>query len=272
MKKISLLIKIALLLIILFFTFAVIYTRQKDSVEVISVKTPYMTVDLGNGIKMEFVAIKDGNFMMGSLEEEGEEDETPRHNVSISKPFYIGEYEVTQAQWKEIMGYNPSHFLGDDLPVDTVSWDECQMFVEKLSNLTGYQVTLPTEAQWEYACRAGTTTHWFYGKSDENAGDYGWIDINSNGTTHPVGTKLPNPWGIYDMYGNIQEWCLDWYAEPYPNEEVIDPSGPDLGDSRVIRGGAWGDNSYYVRSGYRNANGVDGKTDGIGFRCVLMVE
>jgi formylglycine-generating enzyme required for sulfatase activity len=230
------------------------------------------TIEFGDGVNMEFVLINSGSFMMGSSEQEGDSDETPRHKVTITKPFYLGKYEVTQEQWKKVMGNNPSSFRGNDNPVDTVSWKDCIAFTEKLSSMMGRKLTLPSEAQWEYACRAGSIYKWFYVADDLNAGDYGWIDSNSGGTTHPVGLKEPNEWGLYDMYGNIQEWCLDWYQNPYADGEAVDPSGPKEGDSRVIRGGGWGDFLDNARSSYRNANGENEANDGTGFRCVLYLD
>lgn len=220
---------------------------------------------------MEFVLIKDGSFMMGSYEEEGDEDETPRHKVTITKPFYMGKYEVNQEQWIEIMGENPSEFKNSQNPVDTVSWQDCILFTKELSKLTQNNINLPTEAQWEYACRAETTTKWFFGADEEEAGEYGWIDLNSEGMTHPVGLKMPNNWGLYDMYGNVQEWCLDWYENPYSQTDEKNPEGPKKGESRVIRGGGWGDFPDNARSSYRNAIGEEIANNGCGFRCVLYL-
>jgi formylglycine-generating enzyme required for sulfatase activity len=229
----------------------------------------FESIDLGGGIKMEFVLIKPGSFIMGNDMDLGDGDETPMHKVTITKPFYLGKYEVTQEQWQELMGSNPSEFKGVKLPVDTVSWNDCQSFLSKLQRKIGKKFTLPTEAQWEYACRAGTTTIWNLGNSSTLLEDYAWIDSNSGKVTHPVGSKKPNTWGLYDMYGNVQEWCADWYATPYTLGDVTDPKGPSHGDSRILRGGAWGDSPVNVRSAYRNCNGADGKNNGIGFRCEM---
>ncbi|MFC0211903.1 formylglycine-generating enzyme family protein [Paenibacillus chartarius] len=230
------------------------------------------SIDLGHGVTMEFVQIHPGSFTMGSSLHVGEGDEALEHKVSITKPFYLGKYEVTQEQWGALMGNNPSHFKGEQLPVDSVSWDEAQLFVTKLQEKTGRRFTLPTEAQWEYAARAGTTTKWDFGDSESMLGGYAWFGENSGEATHPAGQKKPNAWGLYDMYGNVQEWCNDWYASPYPQGDASDPQGPNSGESRVLRGGAWGDDFTMVRSSYRNAAGTDAKTAGIGFRVVMMVE
>lgn len=229
------------------------------------------SIDCGNGISMDFVRIDSGIFEMGSDEEVGDADETPKHEVTITKPFYIGTYEVTQAQWKQVMGELPCEGKGDTYPVDSVSWKDCQEFLEKLEDLTGYQFSLPTEAQWEYSCRAGTTAKWFFGDDSDELSTYAWVgeDVTS---TMPVGQKEPNPWGLYDMYGNVQEWCQDWYENPYSTTETVDPTGPDSGASKVIRGGGWGDTEEMIRSAYRNANGEEEQNDGTGFRCVLVIE
>lgn len=227
-------------------------------------------IDLGDNVKMEFILISSGSFTMGSGESVGDSDEMPVHKVTISRSFYLGKYEVTQEQWAEIMGNNPSEFKGNKNPVENVSWNDCQIFLKKLSEKVGKELELPTEAQWEYSSRAGTTTKWSFGDNEESAGDYGWIDINSDKETHPIGSKKPNQWGIYDMYGNVQEWCADWYANPYSKGDSKDPTGPELGQAKVIRGGGWGAIPDDVRSSCRNCNGVDGKNNGIGLRCVML--
>jgi formylglycine-generating enzyme required for sulfatase activity len=229
------------------------------------------TIDLGGGVTMEFVLIPAGSFLMGSTPfAAGDADEMPEHKVMITQPFLLGKYEVTQEQWTQLMGNNPSHFKGAKRPVDTVSWNDCQRFFAKLHGKTGRTFSLPTEAQWEYACHAGTTTRWNTGDQPESLNDSAWSNQNSGNTTHPVGEKKPNAWGVYDLHGNLGEWCADWYGNPYPNGDATDPSGPPSGQSKVIRGGAWGDDPINVRSAYRNANGPDGAHDGIGFRCVML--
>jgi formylglycine-generating enzyme required for sulfatase activity len=211
---------------------------------------------------------------MGSLENSGGDDESPRHAVTISRPFYLGQFEVTQEQWQAVMGSNPSHFHGLQRPVETVSWNDCQRFLARLGARTGRRFALPTEAQWEYACRAGTVTAWSFGDRDDRLADYAW-GRNAGGTTHRVGAKRPNAWGLYDMHGNVAEWCADGYAKhAYPDHAATDPREPPpaAGGSAVFRGGAWGDDSDMLRSSYRNCNGPDGATAGVGLRCVMQAE
>ncbi|HEX3044189.1 MAG TPA: formylglycine-generating enzyme family protein [Bacillota bacterium] len=248
------------------------------------------TIWLGAGVRMRFVLIHPGSFTMGSDPNLGDSDETPPHQVTLTHPFYLGQTEVTQAQWRQIMGSNPSTFKDPKLPVDSVSWNECQRFLKKLNEKTGRKFALPTEAQWEYACRAGTTTRWYFGDDEALAGDYAWCVVNSDGKTHPVGKKKPNPWGLYDMSGNLWEWCADWYADHYASTELgagvsagsgagvstgtgagpaIDPKGPATGTSRVLRGGSWGDSPGGLRTAYRNCIGPDGGHNGTGLRIVM---
>lgn len=231
------------------------------------------TIDLGGGVKMEFVLIQPGSFVMGTDEDnDPDSDASPPRRVTLTQPFYLGKYEVTQEQWEKVLGSNPSHFRGAKRPVETVSWNACQEFLVKLQERTGRKFALPTEAQWEFACRAGTRTPWSFGDSDAAMGDYAWNRDNSGQTTHAVGEKKPNAWGLCDMHGNVAEWCADWYAKhTYARSDATDPAGPSSGDSRVLRGGAWGDDSGYLRCTYRNCNGPDGANDGIGFRCVMLV-
>lgn len=230
-----------------------------------------LSIEVSPGLVMEFVLISPGNFVMGSDPDEGDGDEKPQHRVTISHAYWMGKYEVTQAQWKAIMGTDPSHFKGPNLPVETVSWKECQTFLAKLSQKTGRTFSLPTEAQWEYACRAGTTTPWSFGAQPELAEEFGWVGTNAQEKTHPVGTKKPNPWGLYDMHGNVWEWCADGYINPYPAGEVVDPFGSLDGHPPIVRGGGWSEHPVNLRSAYRNCNGEpDGKTDGIGFRCAML--
>lgn len=231
------------------------------------------SIEVGQGINMEFVLIHPGTFTMGSpLGSEESGDESPEHKVTITKPFYIGKYEVTQEQWEQLMGTNPSTFKGDKRPTDSVSWDDSQLFLKKLQEKTGHSFTLPTEAQWEYAARAGTSTRWNFGSDESVLGDYAWFAENSDEGTHPAGQKKPNAWGLYDLYGNVQEWCYDWYANPYLLSDDSDPQGPDSGESRVLRGGAWGDDSSMVRSAYRNASGSDNRAPGSGIRVVMVID
>ena len=184
-----------------------------------------------------------GSFMMGSpaTEKRRGDDEGPIHEVVISKPFYMGAYEVTQAQWEAVMGTNPSRTKGADLPVDQVSWLDCQAFIEKLNAMGIGTFRLPTEAESEYACRAGTQTSFYWGDDNEEraVGDYAWYNQNSDRISQPVGRKKPNAWGLYDMSGSIFEWCQDRYADAYSPGKQTDPQGPDSGMYRVLRGGSF---------------------------------
>jgi len=225
--------------------------------QVAAVPGKTLLVDLGGGVTLDLVLIRPGTFTMGSDKGGGER----AHQVTLTKPFYLGKYEVTQEQWQQIMGGNPSRFKGAKNPVEMVSWDDCQEFMGKLrKKLPGQMFRLPTEAEWEYACRAGTT--------GEYAGDLdamAWYDSNSGSKTHPVGGKKPNAWGLYDMHGNVGEWCADWYGD-YPNSAVTDPTSSNTGSYRVIRGGFWYGSACYCRAADRYGYTPTGGNDYIGFR------
>ena len=231
------------------------------------------------GLNLDMMAIPAGTFVMGSPnDEEGRDDgEGPRTTVTITKPFWLGKTEVTQSQWKVVMGNTQSIFKGDDLPVEQVSWNDAVSFCEKLNEMkrdtlpAGYRYTLPTEAQWEYACRAGTTTRFSYGNDTgySQLGSYAWYDNNSSGKTHPVGDKLPNGWGLYDMHGNVWEWCLDWKGD-YTGGSVSDPQGPQSGAERVNRGGGWLNIAGRdCRSAFRFGFEPEASLFDIGFRVAL---
>lgn len=218
---------------------------------------------------MVFVWVPGGSFQMGCGPWAGEcsDDEKPVHMVTL-KGFWVGRYEVTQLQWGKVMGNNPSGSKkGPDYPVENVSWDDAQQFIRKLSeaNKGAYQFALPTEAQWEYACRSGGRDEMYCG------GNYidglAWYDKNSNLTTHLVGTKQPNGIGIYDMSGNVWEWCQDWKGE-YPSGSQTDPVGPSSGSGRVFRGGNWGGPPGAARSAYRGSISPAYRYDNLGFRLV----
>ncbi|GAB4401903.1 MAG: hypothetical protein OHK0053_25200 [Microscillaceae bacterium] len=205
-----------------------------------------------NGVVLEMVQIKGGTFMMGSptSEPERESDET-QHQVTL-RDFKMGKYEVSQAQWRAVMGSNPSRFKDcDNCPVENVSWEDIQEFLQKLNAMTGKNYRLPTEAEWEYACRAGTTTPFYTGNNLTT--DQANYDGNSKGQyrakTTPVGSFAPNAWGLYDMHGNVWEWCSDWYDE-YSSTAQTNPEGPATGSYRVLRGGSW----LYYASSCRSAN------------------
>ena len=193
-----------------------------------------------NNLTANMVYVSGGTFTMGATSEQGSDydsDEIPVHSVTLSS-FYICKYEVTQALWNAVMGSNPSNWKGDDLPVETVSRDDCQTFIRKLNALTGKNFRLPTEAQWEYAARGGNKSKGYTYSGSNAIDDVAWYYDNSGGMTHPVKTKAPNELGIYDMSGNVSEWCSDWYGD-YSSAAQTDPTGPATGSGRVGRGGSW---------------------------------
>jgi len=207
-------------------------------------------------IGAKFVFVPAGSFTMGSpAGEYGRGDDERQHQVTISKPFYLQTTEVTQGQWQQVMGNNPSYFkhCGADCPVEQISWNDVQEFIRKLNSQEGVdRYRLPTEAQWEYAARAGTTTKFHTGNSSEALSRAGWYSGNSGSRTHPVGQKTSNAWGLYDMSGNVREWVQDWVGN-YPSGSVTDPEGPSSGSSRVGRGGSW----YSGVRGCRSAGRYD---------------
>lgn len=207
-------------------------------------------IDLGGGVTMELLLIRSGSFTMGF--DRGQKEELPMHHVTITTPYYFGKTEVTQAQWYAVMRTNPSKFKDMPRPVEQVSWNDCQVFLRKLSDLVEHlgEFSLPTEAQWEYACRAGSNTTFFFGDDQNLLKEYGWYADTTDRKTRFVGEKKPNPWGLYDMYGNVWEWCADWHGS-YKEADVIDPVGPAEGISRVFRGGGSASPGYSCRSAGR---------------------
>ena len=226
-----------------------------------------------NNIGMEFVLIPAGEFMMGS--KNGDDDEKPVHRVRISKAFYLGKYEVTQAQWQAVMGDNPSRFKGDTLPVEQVSWEDVQEFIRRLNTKEGgSKYRLPTEAEWEYAARAGTTTAYSFGDNPRQLGEYAWFSENSGNTTHPIGQKKSNKWGLYDMHGNVWEWVQDWYSnDAYKSSPstAVDPKGPPAGSYRVYRGGGWINGAVVCRSALRLYDVVGPRHVPLGLRLLREV-
>ena len=220
----------------------------------------------------EWVDISSGTFWMGSPSSEGESNAHPRHQVTISQGFQMLKFEVTQAQWEAVMGSNPSSYSGDNNPVEIVSWDDCQSFISKLNELApDHTYRLPTEAEWEYCCRAGSDTKYSYGDDEGQFGDYAWYYDNSDSKTHPVGQKKPNAWGLYDMHGNVWEWVLDWYdRDYYENSPGTDPQGPDSGSFRVLRGGGWSNDADNCHSADRNYHNPDYSTIDLGLRLVRV--
>ncbi len=229
-----------------------------------------------NSLGMAFIRIPAGTFQMGDIQGGGGIDQSPVHTVTLTKDFYMGKYEVTQRQWEAVMGRNPSYFdeCGGDCPVEEVSWDNVQAFIEALNvreGTTAYR--LPTEAEWEYAARAGTTTKYSFGNDESQLGDYAWYRSNSGGTTHPVGQKRPNAWGLYDMHGNVWEWVQDWYSSTYySSSPSVDPAGPGSGAARVKRGGSWGGNAFSLRSASRSRSSLGARNSLLGFRLVRSAE
>ena len=219
------------------------------------------------------VYVKGGTFTMGATAEQGSDVndiEKPTHSVTLSD-FYIGKYEVTQAQWKAIMGTTPSYFKGDNLPVEQVSWNDIQEFIQKLNAQTGKKFRLPTEAEWEYAARGGNKSKGYKYSGSNNIDEVAWYYDNSSNTTHPVGQKTPNELGIYDMSGNVWEWCQDWYGD-YSSEAQTNPTGPSSGSNRVLRGGSWFNGARSCRVSYRYGGTPDRRSYDLGFRLVLETE
>jgi len=217
---------------------------------------------------MKFVWIPPGEFMMGS--KDGASYEKPVHRVVIRNGFWMGKFAVTQGAWEAVMGSNPSYFKGDPrLPVESIRLNDVQYFIRKVNSRTGKRFRLPSEAEWEYACRAGTTTRYSFGDNESSLNQYGWFDGNSGGRMHPVGERLPNGWGLYDMHGNVWEWCSDWYdAGYYGKSPESDPQGSSSGNYRVVRGGSWLHFPLHMRSAHRNWFSADLRNWRIGFRLV----
>ena len=229
-------------------------------------------IQVGN-VQFEMVHVEGGTFRMGATEEQGEDafdDENPVHRVTLSS-YLIGKHEVTQALWEAVMGSNPScNKQGGDYPVEHVSWFDCQEFVKKLNARTGMKFRMPTEAEWEYAARGGNRSKGYKYAGSDNLDEVGWYDENSGGHTHPVGEKKPNELGLYDMSGNVCEWCEDWYGD-YTDEAQTNPAGSQSGIYRVLRGGRrWFDASYY-RVSCRNINVPGYRFDVNGLRLVLSL-
>jgi len=225
-----------------------------------------------NSGPIDMIYVEGGSFTMGCTSEQGSDcynDEKPSHTVSLSS-FYIGKYEVTQAQWRALMGTSPSYFSGcDNCPVENVSWNDVQQFIQKLNQQTGKRYRLPTEAEWEYAARGGNKSRGFKYSGSNDIGAVAWYDGNSGNKTHPVGQKSFNELGIYDMSGNVWEWCSDWEAS-YSSSPSSNPQGPSTGSSRVLRGGGWCSIPRNCRVSIRYSNGPDVWSNFYGFRLVLV--
>ncbi|MDR0440441.1 MAG: formylglycine-generating enzyme family protein, partial [Candidatus Accumulibacter sp.] len=185
-------------------------------------------------------------------------------------PYYLGKYEVTQEQWVAVIGSNPARFPGRKYPVEQVSWFDVQAFIKRLNQKEGTnKYRLPTEAEWEYAARAGTTTRYSFGDDESGLGHYAWYEDNSGGKTHPVGQKRPNSWGLYDMHGNVWEWVQDWYGKNFLRCEITDASGPPESSYRVLRGGGWNHSAGFLRSAYRSTDSPVYRDEAVGFRLAF---
>jgi formylglycine-generating enzyme required for sulfatase activity len=225
-------------------------------------------------VEIEMVYVAGGTFTMGCTAEQGDDcfnGEKPAHQVTLND-YYIGKYEVTQAQWKAIMGNNPSHFKGcDNCPVERVSWHEIQEFISKLNQKTGKNYRLPTEAEWEYAARGGKQSKGYKYSGSDNADEVAWYDDNSNYETHPVGQKAANELGIYDMSGNVLEWCSDWY-ENYANASQTNPKGSSTGSLHVNLGGSWYSSVRNVRVSARDGDIPNNHNADLGFRLARSLK
>ena len=220
-----------------------------------------------NGVSFQMIAVEGGTFQMGSAT--GDDDEKPVHEVRVNS-FCIGQTEVTQELWEAVMGTNPSNFKGNKLPVEKVSWNDCQTFITKLNQLTGKTFRLPTEAEWEFAARGGNQSKGYTYSGSNTIDDVAWYSSNSSSKTHEVATKAPNELGIYDMSGNVWEWCQDWYSSSYYSESVVNnPRGPSSGSYRVNRGGSWDYNAANCRTANRNCNSPTLTSRYVGVRLAL---
>ncbi len=234
---------------------------------------------LTNSIGMKLKLIPAGEFQMGSpANEEGRDDDEHHHRVRITKPFYLGVYEVTQGQWEAVMETRPWSDKGyvkegPDYAASYVSWDAAREFCELLSKREGKTYRLPTEAEWEYSCRGGTTTAYHFGDNASRLGEYAWYDVNASDVdeqySHRVGQKKANPFGLHDMHGNVWEWCQDWYGN-YPSGSVTDPTGPSTASVRVYRGGCWFDFAWFCRSAFRRRLTPTYRCSFLGFRVALV--
>lgn len=216
-----------------------------------------------NGISFNMLPVGHGTFTLGAPDD----DENPVHEVTLSHDFYMCETEVTQALWTAVMGSNPSYFKGDNLPVDKVSWEDCQAFIKKLNSLTGKNFRLPTEAEWEYCARGGDKSKGSLYSGGNDLDQVAWYSANSGNKPHPVATKKPNELGLYDMCGNVWEWCQDWYG-PYSSDSQTDPTGPESAFYRIRRGGSWCNSADDCRVSARDYNIPEFRISYLGLRLV----
>ena len=227
-------------------------------------------IPVKDGISIDMIRVEAGTFTMGATTEMKDpwDDEKPTHQVTLTNDYYIGKYEVTQALWQAVMGNNPSNFKGDNLPVEEVSWNDCQKFISKLNSITGKTFRLPTEAEWEYAARGGKKSRGYQYSGSNNLSDVAWYTDNSGSKTHTVGSKQANELGIYDMSGNVYEWCQDWKGS-YSSSSQVNPTGDNSGSYRVGRGGSWGNTARNCRSSCRNDSTPGSRINDLGLRMVL---
>ena len=229
-----------------------------------------ISIPVKDGINIDMVRVEAGTFTMGATPEmkNPDNDEKPTHRVTLTNDYYIGKYEVTQALWQMVMGNNPSEFKGDNLPVETVSWYDCQEFISKLNRITGKMFRLPTEAEWEYAARGGNKSRDYQYSGSNNLFDVAWFWNISGNKTHAVGTKQANELGIYDMSGNVCEWCQDWYGK-YNSSSQVNPTGANSGLDRVYRGGGWRNGARGCHSSCRDGYAPGYRYNVLGLRLVL---
>jgi formylglycine-generating enzyme required for sulfatase activity len=260
--------------------------NNKNKIALISVLLMVQSVsanEMKNFGGIRFVKIEAGCFQMGQdkqtelsdKDKQTTANELPQHKVCIDKPFYIGESEITQKQWEDVMGNNPSKFKGMYRPVEKVSWNDTQTFVEKLNDREkGDFYRLPTEAEWEYAARAGTTTVYSFGDDAKNLRQYAWFGNEGyGGDTHEVGQKTANPWGLVDMHGNVWEWVQDWYdPNAYKNSRATNPKGAESGQYKIYRGGSWVAKASLLRSATRYSGLPMTRSGDIGFRLVREIK
>lgn len=259
--------KIKYLLLVLFvFCFGCISAQKQEKPKKLE-----FTVE---GITFEMILVEGGRFMMGDEVENDidcYEDEAPIHRVTLAD-FYIGKLEVTQELWRAVMHYNPSHFRGYKNPVENISWEDCQLFINRLNKLLGQNFRLPTEAEWEYAARGGNKSRGFMYSGNKKIKKVAWYWDNSKRNEHPVAYLMPNELGLYDMSGNVYEWCYDWYEDKYPTESQVNPKGPKNEKNklfrRVIRGGSWATVKHFCRVANRDSGNPNLGTSTSGFRIV----
>lgn len=235
-----------------------------------SLSASTVTIPVKDGVSIEMIKVEAGTFMMGATPEMEipDDDEKPVHQVTLTNDYYIGKYEVTQALWQTVMESNPSSFKGNNLPVEQVSWNDCQEFIGKLNSITGRKFRLPTEAEWEYAARGGKKSRGYQYSGSSNISDVAWYNGNSGSKTHLVGTKQANELGLYDMCGNVLEWCQNWYGS-YVSSSQTNPTGAVSGSYRVIRGGSWYSSARFCRSSCRDSGTPGIRNSRLGLRLVL---